>query len=74
MWADSSIVPPWEWRAAQWEGKQTVQQTEPPVLLIGEKPATVAEESLLAKIGKAMLDKKNIHYYFNNDSLFFSKN
>lgn len=54
MWADSVVIPPWEWRAAQREGKQTVPQSEPPVILIGEKPAPVAEESLLSKIGKAL--------------------
>lgn len=54
MWQDSVVVPPWEWRAAKREGAQTVSESEPPVILIGEKPATVPEESLLSKIGKAL--------------------
>lgn len=53
IWQDSVVVPPWEWRAAQRNGKQSVSQSEPPVILIGEKP-TVPEESLLSKIGKAL--------------------
>lgn len=54
MWRDSVVVPPWEWRTAQRQGKQTVSQSEPPVILIGEKPAPVTEESLLSKIGKVL--------------------
>lgn len=54
MWQDSVVVPPWEWRAAQREGKQESSQPESQVILIGEKPATVPEESLLSKIGKAL--------------------
>ena len=54
MWQDTVVVPPWEWRAAKREGKQTVSESEPPVILIGENPATVPEESLLSKIGKAL--------------------
>lgn len=54
IWQDSVAVPPWEWRAAKREGKQTVSESEPPVILIGEKPAPVPEESLLSKIGKAL--------------------
>jgi endonuclease YncB( thermonuclease family) len=54
IWQDSVVVPPWEWRAAKREGKQTVSESEPPVILIGEKPAPVPEESLLSKIGKAL--------------------
>ena len=54
MWQDSVVVPPWEWRAAQREGKQTVPQPEPPAILIGEKPNTVPEESWLSKIRKAL--------------------
>jgi endonuclease YncB( thermonuclease family) len=54
MWQDSVVIPPWEWRAAQREGKQTVTQTEPPVILIGDKPTVVPEESLLTKIGRGL--------------------
>ena len=54
MWQDSVVVPPWEWRAAQREGKQAEPQPEPPAILIGEKPNTVPEESLLSKIRKAL--------------------
>jgi endonuclease YncB( thermonuclease family) len=54
MWQDSVVVPPWEWRAAKRERRQTVSESEPPVILIGEKPAPVPEESLLSKIGKAL--------------------
>lgn len=56
MWQDPVVVPPWEWRSAQREGKQSVPHSEPapPVILIGEKPKTVTEESLLSKIGKAL--------------------
>lgn len=54
IWQDSVVVPPWEWRAARREGKQSVSQSEPPVILIGEKSPAVPEESLLSKIGKAL--------------------
>jgi endonuclease YncB( thermonuclease family) len=54
LWQDSVVVPPWEWRAARREGKQAVSESEPPLILIGEKPATVPDESLLSKIGKAL--------------------
>lgn len=54
MWIDSVAVPPWEWRAAQREGQQAVPQSEPPVILLGEKPAPDNEESMLSKIGKAL--------------------
>ncbi len=54
IWQDSVVVPPWEWRAAKREGKQAVSESEPPVILIGEKPAPVPKESLLSKIGKAL--------------------
>lgn len=54
IWQDSAVVPPWEWRAAKREGKQTVSESEPPVILIGEKLTAVPEESLLSKIGKAL--------------------
>ena len=50
MWQDPVVVPPWEWRAAQRDGKQA----EPPVIPIGEKPDTVPEKSWLAKIRKAV--------------------
>jgi hypothetical protein len=54
IWSSPVVVPPWEWRAAKRERKQKVPQPEPPVISIGEKPNTVAEESLLSKIGKAL--------------------
>jgi hypothetical protein len=56
IWSSPVVIPPWEWRAAQRENKQGVSQTEstPPVIIIGEKPNTVTDESLLSKIGKAL--------------------
>lgn len=37
MWADPSIVPPWEWRAAKREGKQE-QESAPVIMIGGNKP------------------------------------
>ena len=56
MWMDSFVIPPWEWRAAQREDKQGASQSEStsPVIIIGEKPNTGSDESLLSKIGKAL--------------------
>lgn len=54
MWAESVVTPPWEWRAAQREGDDAAPPAEPPVIMIGEKPATVVEESILSKIEKAL--------------------
>ena len=38
MWSDSVAVPPWEWRAAQREGKQD-QESAPVITIGGNKPA-----------------------------------
>ena len=54
IWKAPVVIPPWEWRAAQRDEKQTVPQAEPPVILIGEKPNIVPEESWLSKIRKAL--------------------
>ena len=54
LWKDPVVVPPWEWRAAQRDGKQFGPQTEPPVILIGEKPNNASEDSLLVKIRRVL--------------------
>ena len=56
MWRDSVVIPPWEWRAAQKGNKYSSPQSEctPPVIIIGEKPNTGSDGSLLSKLGKAL--------------------
>ena len=54
IWKAPVVIPPWEWREAQRDGKQAMREIEPPVILIGEKPNNVHEESLLSKIKKAL--------------------
>lgn len=39
MWSDSVVVPPWEWRAAQREGRQE-QEAAPVIIIGGNKPVS----------------------------------
>lgn len=39
MWADSTVIAPWEWRAAKREGKHE-QETAPVIMIGGNKPVS----------------------------------
>lgn len=44
MWQDSVVVPPWEWRAAQSEGKQA-QESAPVIMIGGNKTVSAGSSS-----------------------------
>ena len=56
MWSSSVVVPPWEWRAAKRVKNEDARQSDsnPPEIIMGEKPNTNPSESWYSKLGKTL--------------------